>query len=242
MNRFSIVVLAAALSAGPAMAAEAPTKAQAKAPVKKSAPSADSSLKTEQDKVLYVLGVVMGQKMASFRLTDSELEIIRQGMTDSVLNRPLKADIATYGPKIDEVAKTRAKAFAADEKKREQPFLDKAAAAKGAVKKPSGLIYTELKAGSGPSPKTTDKVKVHYQGALTDGTIFDSSVQRKEPMTITLNQVIRCWTEGVPLMKVGGKAKLVCPSDLAYGDGGAAPKIKPGAALIFEIELIEIAK
>jgi FKBP-type peptidyl-prolyl cis-trans isomerase FkpA len=238
MNRFPTLVLAAALAAGPAVAADAP----AKAPAKKPAPKADSSLKTDQDKVFYVLGAVMGQKMASFRLTESELEIIRQGITDSVLKRPLKADPATFGPKIDELAKTRAKAFAADEKKREQPFLDKAAAAKGAVKKPSGLIYTELKAGSGPSPKATDKVKVHYQGTLTDGTIFDSSLQRKEPITIALNQVVPCWTEGVQLMKVGGKARLVCPSNLGYGDGGAAPKIKPGAALVFEVELIEIAK
>lgn len=240
MNRFPTLVLAAALAAGPAVAADA--LAQVKAPAKKPAPSADSSLKTEQDKVLYALGAAMGQKMAAFRLTESELEIIRQGMTDSVLNRTLKADLATYGPKIDELAKTRAKAFAAEEKKREQPFLDKAAAAKGAVKKPSGLIYTELKAGTGPRPKATDKVKVHYQGTLTNGTIFDSSIQRKEPTTIALNQVIPCWTEGVQLMKVGGKAKLVCPSNLGYGDGGAAPKIKPGAALVFEVELLEIAK
>lgn len=240
MNRFPTLVLAAALAAGPAVAADAP--AQAKAPAKNLAPRADSSLKTEQDKVLYVLGAAMGQKMAAFRLTESELEIIRQGMTDSVLNRTLKADLATYGPKIDELAKTRAKAFAAEEKKREQPFLDKAAAAKGAVKKPSGLIYTELKTGTGPRPKATDKVKVHYQGTLSNGTIFDSSIQRKEPTTIALSQVIPCWTEGVQLMKVGGKAKLVCPSNLGYGDAGAAPKINPGAALVFEVELIEIAK
>lgn len=238
MNRFPTLVLAAALAAGPAVAADAP----AKVPARKPAPSADSPLKTDQDKALYSLGAVMGQKMGAFRLTEGELELIRQGMTDSVLNRPLKVDIAVYGPKIDEMAKARAKAFAADEKRREKPFLDKAATAKGAVKKPSGLIYTELKAGSGASPKATDKVKVNYQGALTDGTIFDSSLQRKEPTTVALNQVLPCWTEGVQLMKVGGKAKLVCPSELGYGDGGAAPKIKPGSALVFEVELLEIVK
>jgi FKBP-type peptidyl-prolyl cis-trans isomerase FkpA/FKBP-type peptidyl-prolyl cis-trans isomerase FklB len=238
MNRFPTLVLAAALAAAPAMAADAP----AKAPAKKPAPAADSSLKTDQDKILYALGAAMGQKLTAFRLTESELEVIRQGMTDSVMGRPLKADLATYGPKIDEMAKTRAKAYASDEKKRQQPFLDKAAAAKGAVKKPSGLIYQEVKAGSGPIPKATDKVKVHYQGTLSDGSIFDSSIQRKEPMTIELNKVIPCWTEGVQLMKVGGKAKIACPSDLAYGDGGAVPKIKPGAALFFEVELLEITK
>ncbi len=238
MNRFTTLVLASALAAGSAVAADAP----AKAPAKKAAPSADSSLKTDQEKVLYVLGAMMGQKMGAFRLTESELETIRQGLTDSVLGRPLKVDMATYGPKIDELAKSRAKAYAADVKAKEKPFLDKAAAAKGAVRKPSGLIYTEVKAGTGPAPKATDKVKVHYQGTLTDGSIFDSSIQRKEPTTIALNQVIPCWSEGVQLMKVGGKAKLVCPSDLAYGDGGAAPKIKPGATLVFEVELLEITK
>jgi FKBP-type peptidyl-prolyl cis-trans isomerase len=85
-------------------------------------------------------------------------------------------------------------------------------------------------------------VKVHYTGKLTDGTVFDSSVERGQPATFPLNQVIKCWTEGVAMMKVGGKAKLVCPSDIAYGDRGAPPKIKPGSTLVFDVELLEIMK
>jgi FKBP-type peptidyl-prolyl cis-trans isomerase FkpA len=113
---------------------------------------------------------------------------------------------------------------------------------KGAKKLDSGVIYIEEKAGTGDSPKATDKVKVHYTGKLTDGTVFDSSVERGQPATFPLNQVIKCWTEGVVQMKPGGKAKIVCPSDVAYGDRGAPPKIKPGSTLVFDVELLEIVK
>ena len=96
------------------------------------------------------------------------------------------------------------------------------------------------KTESGATPKVSDMVKVRYTGTLIDGTVFDSSVKRGEPATFGLNQVIKCWTEGVQLMKVGSKGKLVCPSNIAYGDKGAPPTIKPGATLVFEIELLEI--
>ncbi|MEO1086409.1 MAG: FKBP-type peptidyl-prolyl cis-trans isomerase, partial [Acidobacteriota bacterium] len=103
----------------------------------------------------------------------------------------------------------------------------------------SGLIYTELAAGTGASPTATDRVKVHYHGTLRDGTVFDSSRDRGEPVTFGLNEVIKCWTEGVAKMKVGGKAELVCPSTIAYGER-AAGQIPPNAALVFEVELLEI--
>ena len=103
-------------------------------------------------------------------------------------------------------------------------------------------MYSEITPGTGDQPKATDKVKVHYQGTLIDGTVFDSSVQRGQPVTFALNQVIPCWTEGVQRMKVGGKSKLVCPSSIAYGDHGRPPKIKPGATLVFEVELLGIEK
>src|SRR5438128_538646 len=105
----------------------------------------------------------------------------------------------------------------------------------------AALVLTAM-ATAGAAPKATDRVKVHYHGTLTDGTVFDSSVQRGEPITLPLNGVIKCWTEGVSMMKVGGKSRLVCPSDIAYGDQGRPPVIKPGATLVFEVELLEIAK
>lgn len=110
----------------------------------------------------------------------------------------------------------------------------------GGTKTASGLVYTELRAGTGPSPTASDVVKVNYRGTLLDGTEFDSSYKRNEPAVFPLNRVIPCWTEGVQRMKVGGKARLVCPSAIAYGDAGSPPVIPGGATLIFEIELLGI--
>ena len=119
-------------------------------------------------------------------------------------------------------------------------YLEKAAKEPGAVKTSSGLIYRELRPGTGPSPAASDTVKVNYRGTLTDGTEFDSSYKRNEPISFPLSQVIPCWTEGVQKMKVGGKSQLVCPSVIAYGDPGRPPVIPGGATLIFEIELLGI--
>ncbi len=116
-----------------------------------------------------------------------------------------------------------------------------AAKEKGAVVKPSGLVYLSLKEGTGPNPLATQTVKVHYRGTLPDGKEFDSSYKRNEPTSFPLNRVIPCWTEGVQLMKVGGKAKLTCPSKIAYGEKGAGNMIPPNATLHFEIELLSVA-
>ena len=110
----------------------------------------------------------------------------------------------------------------------------------GAQVTKSGLVYRSVKDGSGPSPLSTDKVKVHYKGTFPDGKEFDSSYKRNEPTEFPLNRVIACWTEGVQLMKVGGKAKLTCPSAIAYGERGAGGVIPPNATLVFEIELLAI--
>lgn len=119
-------------------------------------------------------------------------------------------------------------------------YLEKAAAQPGAVKTPSGLIYRELRPGSGGSPTATDTVTVNYRGTLVDGTEFDSSYKRNEPAQFPLNRVIPCWTEGVQKMKVGGKSELVCPANIAYGEQGSPPTIPGGATLIFDIELLRI--
>ncbi len=117
-----------------------------------------------------------------------------------------------------------------------------AAAAKeaGAVVTASGLVYRSLKDGTGASPAATDKVKVHYRGTFPDGKEFDSSYKRNEAIEFPLNGVIKCWTEGVQRMKVGGKAKLTCPASIAYGERGAGGVIPPNATLLFEVELLAI--
>jgi len=204
--------------------------------------AAQPELKTEEQKTLYALGLVLAQNLASFALSPADLEIVKAGLADGVANKEKKVDLQAYGPKIQELQKTRVIAASVPERKAGQAFVDKAAAEKGAVKTPSGAIVTTLQPGTGATPAASDKVKVHYQGTLTDGTVFDSSIQRGEPITFPLNGVIKCWTEGVQQMKVGGKSRLVCPADSAYGDRGAPPKIKPGATLVFEVELLEIVK
>ncbi len=110
----------------------------------------------------------------------------------------------------------------------------------GGETRDSGLVITHIKEGSGASPEASDVVVVHYHGTFPDGKVFDSSVDRGSPARFPLNRVIPCWTEGVQQMKVGGKAKLVCPPEIAYGARGAPPSIPPNATLHFEVELLEI--
>lgn len=230
------LVLAVCLLAAAAARAEAPKPADALAV------PPGPSLESDEGKTLYALGVWLANRVQAFGLSESELAVVQQGLADGVTGRPQKVDVKTYGPKIDTLLQSRVGVAASAAKKAGQEFADKAAAEAGAVRKPSGLIYKELKAGTGDAPAATDRVKVHYHGTLIDGTVFDSSVQRGEPAEFALSQVIKCWTEGLQLMKVGGKSRLVCPSDIAYGDRGAGAQIKPGATLVFEVELLGIVK
>ncbi len=131
---------------------------------------------------------------------------------------------------------------AAASKKEGQAFLDSNRLKPSVVTLPSGLQYQVLREGNGPKPGATDKVKVHYEGTLLNGKIFDSSVQRGEPIELNVNGVIPGWTEALLLMPVGSKWRLFIPSDLAYGDNQAGPDIKPGSTLLFDVELLEIVK
>jgi len=214
----------------------APAACRAQAP----APSAKVELKTEDDKTFYALGLMMGRNVVVFALKPEELAMVQRGIEDAALKNTPQVELEAYGPKVHQLAQTRASAAAAVEKEKAKTFLETAAKEEGAVKTSTGMIFKSLKAGEGKTPAATSTVKVHYTGTLTDGTVFDSSVKRGEPAEFPLNGVIPCWTEGLQKMKVGEKAKLVCPSEIAYGDQGRPPTIPGGATLVFEVELLEI--
>lgn len=254
-SRLGTASLAALLAlAGPALSQDPKPAAPAAKPAEKAsggakakvveakpAAAAVSALETDDEKAFYALGLYLSRNVSIFSLTKAELAVVQQGLADGVLGNPPKVELEKQFPKLNDLARARQQAAAEVEKKAGAAFLESAASEAGAIKKTSGLVYKELTPGTGASPKPTDRVKVHYHGTLTDGTVFDSSVQRGQPVDFALNGVVPCWVEGFQLMKVGGKSRFVCPSSIAYGDAGSPPKIKPGATLVFEVELLEIA-
>jgi FKBP-type peptidyl-prolyl cis-trans isomerase FkpA len=214
----------------------------AKEPAPAASASPGAAAMTEDQKTLYAAGVILGRNLEPLSLTPAELEVVSKGLADAASGKTPQVELQTYGPKVQQLLQARQAARAGGEKTKGQEFASKAAGETGAEKTASGLVYTALKPGTGASPKATDTVKVHYRGTLTNGTEFDSSYKRGEPVEFPLNGVIPCWTEGVQKMKIGGKARLVCPSDIAYGDQGRPPTIPGGATLVFEVELLEIKK
>jgi len=202
--------------------------------------SAGAAEMSEEQKTFYALGQVLARNVAVFGLNKAELDAVQKGFRDGVLGSKVAVDMNTYGPKIQPLAEARQSVAAEKSAAAGRAQLDKAAAAKGAVKSPSGVVYLSLREGKGAKPAATDTVKVHYRGTLPDGAEFDSSYDRKEPTEFVLNGVIPCWTEGVQMMKVGGKAQLTCPPATAYGERGAGGVIPPNATLTFEVELVEV--
>jgi FKBP-type peptidyl-prolyl cis-trans isomerase FkpA len=205
-------------------------------------PQGGGQLLTDEDKTIYAMGVMLGGNVKTMSLTPEQIETMTKGFKDAALGKTPEVDPQSMAAQIQEFARSRATAAAETEKKKSADYLAQAAGESGAVKTDSGIIYKSLTPGTGDSPKPNDTVKVHYTGKLVDGSVFDSSVQRGQPAEFALTGVIRCWTEGLQRMKVGEKAQLVCPSDLAYGDQGRPPRIPGGATLVFEVELLEIKK
>lgn len=202
--------------------------------------------KTDDDKVIYALGVLTAKQvpLATFELTDQEMELVKAGFVDSIRDKSVLDEEAVRAliPKLQELQGKRGEVALKRNKDEGAAYVTKAAAESGAKKTDSGLVYKITQEGTGAQPAATDTVKVHYVGKFIDGKEFDNSRKRgEEPTEFPLNQVIPCWTEGVQLLKVGGKAQLVCPSDIAYGDQ-AQPPMRPGATLVFDVELVDVVK
>jgi FKBP-type peptidyl-prolyl cis-trans isomerase FkpA len=241
MNQNATRALVPALGlvlAGMALAVEPAATMSAKQP----ASAAAASSPAEQDKTLYALGVMLSRGLDSFQLSEAEFSKVNAGLADGYHHKSSAAGVDAYMSQVQALQHSRSAVLAQHEKAAGQTYLAKAAAgAAGSRKTVSGLLYIPYTEGSGASPTRADQVKVNYEGRLIDGTIFDSSIKRGQAATMPLAGVIPCWTEALQLMKVGGKSRIICPSDLAYGDRGALPTIKPGATLEFDVELLEVA-
>ena len=202
---------------------------------------AKATPKTDDEKTVYALGLAISKSLETFKLSPAELELVVAGLRDAAAGKG-EVKLEEKQADIQKLAMARRAAAGAEAGKAGVAYLEKAAQASGAVKLPSGLVYVPLKEGTGDSPAATDKVKVNYEGKLIDGKVFDASARHGGPASFPLNGVIPCWTEGVQKMKVGGKARLVCPANLAYGERGAGGDIPPNSTLDFEVELLEIVK
>jgi FKBP-type peptidyl-prolyl cis-trans isomerase FkpA len=208
-------------------------------------PSPSAPGMTDEEKAVYALGAAMGQQAGEqvkpLKLTPAELELVKKSFAAALAGEKPEFPIEQFLPKLQARAEANAKAAGDAERQKSGDFLAKAAAEAGVEKSASGLLFRTVSAGKGASPKADDVVAVHYRGTLIDGTEFDSSAKHGGPATFRLNGVIPCWTEAVGRMKVGEKAHIVCPSEIAYGDhvppGGPIP---PGATLVFDVELLAI--
>ena len=198
-------------------------------------------LKTDKEKVSYSIGFDIGSSFKRQSI-DVDLDVFLRGMKDAFDGGDALLSAKEQREAIMAFQKEQKEIMAVKNKETGKRFLSDNKGKPGVVTLKSGLQYKVIVEGKGPKPKDTDTVKTHYRGKLIDGTEFDSSYTRGEPASFPVKGVIKGWTEALQLMNVGSKWELYIPSDLAYGDSGAGPRIGPGATLIFEIELLEIVK
>lgn len=200
------------------------------------------TLKTEVDTVSYSIGLNIAENLSNQGLDDLNIEALAKGMDDYLAKNDL-AITKEQGEQIIQAYMQKKAMEAANVNKKEgEEFLAKNGAKDGVVTLPSGMQYEIIEEGTGAIPTASDRVKTHYHGTLIDGTVFDSSVDRGQPATFGVTQVIKGWQEALQLMPVGSKWRLYIPYDLAYGERGAGGQIGPYATLIFDIELIDIVK
>ena len=222
----------------------APAATPAAAAVAPAAPAAPAQTFTEAQ-ILETIGWFMGKnsQAETFEFTPEQAEAVTRGFSAAVQGKPSPFELKQIGPQVQAFVTAKQDTYLSKLKQKglaeSAAFLTEVKKKAGVVVLPSGLCYEIIKPGEGPSPKITDTVKAHYTGALTNGTVFDSSVQRGEPVEFPLDQVIPGWTEGLQKISKGGKIKLYVPPQLAYGDDGR-PGIPPASTLVFEIEILDI--
>lgn len=193
----------------------------------------------DRNKALYTLGALMGSQLGDLELNDEELERLMAGFRDEVSGRDLELDPREHMPQLNAFVSQRQEQATGRMRESQQRYIDEFVE-EGGTRTESGLAYRIIEPGRGGKPGASDTVEVHYEGRLTDGTVFDSSHRRGESISFPLDQVIPGWTEGLQLIAPGGSIQLVIPSELAYGDRGSPPAIPGGATLIFDVELIDV--
>lgn len=200
-----------------------------------------ATLKTAQDSASFAYGMLIGNSLKRQLPPGLNLDMVMEGLSDAIKGAELPMDQQMATEIFNQYTQEAQRRAAEESKAAGLKFLEENKKRPGVMTTASGLQYEVLKrSDSKESPKATDRVKVHYHGTNIDGSVFDSSVERDQPITFGLNQVIAGWTEGLQLMHVGDKFKFYIPSELAYGERSPSPKIKPNSVLIFEVELFEI--
>jgi FKBP-type peptidyl-prolyl cis-trans isomerase FklB len=204
-------------------------------------------MKTKLDSLSYAIGGDIGRNLKMSELDKISIELMAAGMRDvfsgkesTMSQQQCQSVINEYIQSLQQKKQEESGKKLKENKDKGAAFLSDNGKKSGVKTLPSGLQYSVIKEGKGPKPKETDMVKTHYHGTLINGTVFDSSVDRKDPATFPVNGVIKGWVEALQLMPVGSKWKLFIPSDLAYGDAGSPPTIGPGETLVFEVELLSI--
>jgi FKBP-type peptidyl-prolyl cis-trans isomerase len=260
-TRFQSVLLAGVVASSILAIAQTQTApAASKSTVKKTAPAAarkttattatksaaTPALTTEKDKLSYVLGADMGKRLKDASI-DVDAKIMARGISDALngakaamTDDEIRATMTNFQQALQQKQAAAIKDMSDKNRKEGEEFLAQNKTKEGVVTLPSGLEYKILKAGDGPKPTATDKVKCSYRGTLLNGKEFDSSYKRNEPVTFPVNGVIKGWTEALQLMPVGSKWQLFIPPDLAYGERGAGNDIEPNSTLVFEVELVSI--
>jgi FKBP-type peptidyl-prolyl cis-trans isomerase FklB len=236
----SILVFACPLAI--AFSVRAQTTAKTTSPAHKTGTATSAttfSLKNQSDSISYAIGVSLANFYKQQNISNINTAILVKAVKDVENNKPILSEQQCQTTLMSYVQKQQSEK-ATGNKKVGQEFLAANSKKPGVVTLPSGLQYQVIKAGTGPKPKLTDMVRVHYHGTLIDGRVFDSSVDRGQPIELNVNGVIPGWTEALQLMPVGSKWKLFIPSELAYGDRQAGQLIAPGSTLVFDVELLDI--